>query len=100
MPRNSAGNCRMAAESRIHRRTLLGATAAGLCSLACEKQIAAQVQPKNDTRGKPTRFQIACMTLPYSQYPLARALSGIKSAGYEHVAWGTAHKEAGESKGV
>lgn len=38
-----------------------------------------------------TRFQIACMTLPYSAFPLERALSGIKDAGYAHVAWGTSH---------
>jgi sugar phosphate isomerase/epimerase len=38
------------------------------------------------------------MTLPYSQYPLARALSGIKSAGYGYVAWGTTHRESGESR--
>ena len=31
----------------------------------------------------PTKFQIACMTLPYSQFPLERALPGIKQAGYE-----------------
>jgi sugar phosphate isomerase/epimerase len=48
-------------------------------------------------RGKPTRFQIACMTLPYSRFPLDRALSGIKSAGYRYVAWGTTHRDgAGE----
>jgi sugar phosphate isomerase/epimerase len=47
-----------------------------------------------------TKFQIACMTLPYSQYPLERALSGLKEAGYRYVAWGTTHKEAGESRGV
>jgi sugar phosphate isomerase/epimerase len=46
-------------------------------------------------RGKATRFQIACMTLPYSRFPLDRALSGIKAAGYDHVAWGTTHKEDG-----
>ena len=40
-----------------------------------------------------TEFQIACMTLPYAQFPLARALSGIQAAGYKFVAWGTAHKE-------
>jgi sugar phosphate isomerase/epimerase len=40
------------------------------------------------------------MTLPYSQYPLARALSGIKSAGYQYVAWGTTHREVGESRSV
>jgi sugar phosphate isomerase/epimerase len=42
----------------------------------------------------PTRFQIACMTLPYSRFPLARALDGIKGAGYRYVAWGTSHTEA------
>ena len=48
-------------------------------------------------RGKPTRFLVACMTLPYSRFPLARALSGIKAAGYDYVAWGTTHREgAGE----
>lgn len=45
---------------------------------------------------KPTQFQIACMTLPYSRFPLARALDGIKAAGYRHVAWGTSHKEDGK----
>ena len=44
---------------------------------------------------KPTQFQIACMTLPYSQFPLERALTGIKEAGYRYVAWGTSHKEDG-----
>lgn len=43
----------------------------------------------------PTRFQIACMTLPYSRVPLARALEGIKGAGYRFVAWGTTHDEGG-----
>ena len=41
----------------------------------------------------PTDFQIACMTLPYAQFPLARALSGIREAGYRYVAWGTKHRE-------
>jgi sugar phosphate isomerase/epimerase len=40
-----------------------------------------------------TVFQLACMTLPYSQFPLERALSGIKAAGYPYVAWGTTHKD-------
>lgn len=46
-----------------------------------------------------TEFQIACMTLPYAPFPLARALRGIQSAGYRFVAWGTTHKEA-EGKSV
>ncbi len=38
-----------------------------------------------------TRFQVACMTLPYSAFPLERALTGIQGAGYKYVAWGTSH---------
>ncbi len=51
---------------------------------------ASAVEPKTKT---PTEFQIACMTLPYSQFPLKRALTGIQSAGYKFVAWGTSHRE-------
>lgn len=46
---------------------------------------------------KRTTFPIACMTLPYSAFPLARALEGIKLAGYAHVAWGVTHKEDGQA---
>ena len=42
-----------------------------------------------------TEFQIACMTLPYSRFPLERALTGIRDAGYKFVAWGTTHREEG-----
>jgi sugar phosphate isomerase/epimerase len=42
---------------------------------------------------QPTNFQIACMTLPYSAFPLQRALEGIARAGFRFVAWGTTHKE-------
>jgi sugar phosphate isomerase/epimerase len=62
------------------RRDFLGATAAGLMI--------------DDP--KPTRFQIACMTLPYSRFPMARALTGIKAAGYAFVAWGVDHLENGK----
>lgn len=31
------------------------------------------------------------MTLPYSAYSWARALRGIRAAGYKYVAWGTTH---------
>ncbi len=41
-----------------------------------------------------TRFQLACMTLPYSAFPLERALVGIRQAGYEFVAWGVRHRDA------
>lgn len=60
-------------------------SAIGIASLS--KNVAA------DARAK-TEFQIACMTLPYSQFSLERALNGIKAAGYQYVAWGTTHKEA------
>jgi sugar phosphate isomerase/epimerase len=40
-----------------------------------------------------TEFQIACMTLPYSQFPLQRALTGIRDSGFRYVAWGTTHRE-------
>ncbi len=41
----------------------------------------------------PTRFQIACMTLPYSAFPLERALSGIQRTGHGYVAWGVNHRD-------
>lgn len=44
-------------------------------------------------QGAPTRFQLACMTLPYSAHPMERALEGIRRAGYSYVAWGTNHKD-------
>jgi len=47
-------------------------------------------------RPAPTKFQIACMTLPYSRFPLVRALEGIRGAGYRFVAWGTTHREDGK----
>ena len=86
--------------SSLPRRSLLklGTLAAG--SLALGSTVCGQDKEAEKPANQPTRFQIACMTLPYSQYPLARALSGIKSAGYRFVAWGTTHREAGESRGV
>ena len=48
-----------------------------------------------------TNFQIACMTLPYAQFPLTRALEGIRAAGFRFVAWGTSHVESpGQRKPV
>jgi len=48
----------------------------------------------------PTQFQIACMTLPYGQFPLNRALEGISKAGFKYVAWGTSHRETPGGKKV
>ncbi len=81
-----------------NRRTFLQAGAAGLSTLAVANLArAAPVvrQGEPPARGKPTEFQIACMTLPYSAFPLQRALEGIRAAGYRYVAWGTTHLEAG-----
>ncbi|MFP6886948.1 MAG: sugar phosphate isomerase/epimerase [Opitutales bacterium] len=80
----------------LDRRAFLGQV--GLAgSFALASQVAAKtVKQANE----PTRFQIACMTLPYSKFPLERALKGIKEAGYEHVAWGTSHDEDGSGKRI
>ena len=71
------------------RRHFLALGAAALPSLTL-----ARIAFAAEERAK-TEFQIACMTLPYAQFPLQRALEGIKAAGYRFVAWGTAHKEDG-----
>jgi sugar phosphate isomerase/epimerase len=89
----------------MDRRTWLGMSAAALAGLAgvgtaleaeASGPRAATRQPTG--RGKPTQFQIACMTLPYSRYSLERALSGLKAAGYQYVAWGTTHSDGGSQR--
>ena len=81
--------------SRLSRRTLLRGGAAAALSLATRSL------PGQEAAQPLTKFQIACMTLPYSQFPLERALKGIRDAGYQHVAWGTTHVEdGGERKPV
>jgi sugar phosphate isomerase/epimerase len=79
----------------MDRREFLGIGAAGLAGLAFPPLDPAR--GKQDAKKDPTKFQIACMTLPYSQFPFERALSGIKSAGYKYVALYTTHKEEGKS---
>ena len=73
------------------RRAWLRASAAGLAALAAGA--ARSGEEPTAARGKATRFLIACMTLPYSRFPLRRALTGIQGAGYRYVAWGTTHQE-------
>lgn len=89
---------------KLDRRTLIRLGVAGLTGWGLSEQtfgrVARAQEKSKERRGEQTKFQIACMTLPYSQYPLERALSGLVAAGYQYVAWGTTHKEAGESKGV
>jgi len=75
----------------LSRRHFITATTATL--------VAAQF-PVHAQDTKSTEFQLACMTLPYSQFPLARALKGIKAAGYRQVAWGTSHRETPGGKRI
>jgi sugar phosphate isomerase/epimerase len=84
----------------LNRRAWLGTTARALAGISCGAAVPRQafgldrsVEAPAADHGKPTRFQIACMTLPYSRFSLDRALTGIKAAGYDYVAWGTTHKE-------
>jgi sugar phosphate isomerase/epimerase len=84
----------------LNRRSVLQLGAAGAGGLVLRSTVSGQEKPAEPPGEKPTRFQIACMTLPYSQYPLQRALSGIKSAGFEYVTLYTSHKEAGEVKAI
>ena len=57
------------------------------------REFLASVLAASQGASTPTQFQMACMTLPYSAFPLSRALSGIKSAGYNYVAWGVNHRD-------
>jgi sugar phosphate isomerase/epimerase len=75
------------------RRGFLGTAVAALAATRLSAAADAPATPA-PSRGKPTVFQHACMTLVYSAFPLERALTGIASAGYRFVAWGTRHKEA------
>ena len=83
----------------FNRRTLLQATAGTLAATALPSVLKTAGAAESKSV-KPTEFQIACMTLPYSQFPLKRALTGIKSAGYKHVAWGTSHRETEGGKRI
>jgi sugar phosphate isomerase/epimerase len=65
---------------------------AGFLGAAPPDPPAPKAKPTNQRQ--PSRFQIACMTLPYAAFPLERALTGLQQAGYRFVAWGTSHKEA------
>jgi sugar phosphate isomerase/epimerase len=76
----------------LRRRTILKAGVASLPAMAW-RGLSTQAGATPAQAKKPTHFQIACMTLPYSQFPLERALTGIRSAGYSYVAWGTTHRE-------
>jgi sugar phosphate isomerase/epimerase len=80
----------------MNRRTFLATSATAIVPPASRPGLATNLSNNLADEKKPTRFQVACMTLPYSRFPLARALDGIKAAGYRFVAWGTTHKEDGK----
>jgi sugar phosphate isomerase/epimerase len=84
----------------INRRSMLQASVAGAFTFTLGGASRVAHANQDTPAKKPTDFRIACMTLPYSQFPLQRALTGLKAAGYKYVAWGTTHKEEGESKAV
>jgi sugar phosphate isomerase/epimerase len=81
----------MSSTMRLSRRSFLQASAAGAFSGGVAF---AQAQAPTE---RPTQFQIACMTLTYSAFPLERALSGLQSAGYRYVAWGTTHRDGNQN---
>jgi sugar phosphate isomerase/epimerase len=72
----------------MNRREFAAAASASLLL-----PLVASAQPKKEK----TKFQVACMTLPYSRFPFERALKGIKDAGYEYVALGTTHPVDGKN---
>jgi sugar phosphate isomerase/epimerase len=87
---------------RVGRRLFLQLGTVGCAGLGMTGLLAAAVpqhrpapEEKSINPSKSTRFQIACMTLPYAAFPLERALTGIQKAGYEFVAWGTSHQGEG-----
>ncbi|WP_165226460.1 sugar phosphate isomerase/epimerase family protein [Aquisphaera insulae] len=77
----------------LGRREWLLAAGASLAGLAGTARSAMAIE--GPPRPAATRFRIACMTLPYSQFPLERALAGIHAAGFRYVALGTTHAEKG-----
>ena len=82
------------------RRDWLRAATTGLSALTAGATLPRSAGAGPAPEGLATRFQVACMTLPYSRFPLSRALSGIGAAGYRYVAWGTTHREGASSEPV
>src|SRR3989442_4059612 len=79
----------------LDRRYVLRLGLAGLTGLglAVPRNSRAGAEEPADKKSA-TKFQIACMTLPYAAFPLERALTGLKDAGFRCIAWGTTHAEA------
>ena len=90
---SSVVNDRNMKPSIFPRRAFIKSGMTGLPLLSSAAVRMANILNGAEGRTK-TEFQIACMTLPYSQFPLERALAGIRSAGYQYVAWGTSHRDS------
>jgi len=73
-------------QATFTRRAFVHGVSVAASSIAVSRPLAAVEADK-----KSTRFQPACMTLPYSDFTLERALDGIANSGFEYVAWGTRH---------
>lgn len=86
-------NCLRVMAYGLGGASLVGAGASHCCSTHGVETEIETSEAIAQVSVKPTRFQIACMTLPYRNFPLRRALRGIKNAGYDYVAWGTKHQE-------
>ncbi len=87
--------------SQLNRRQWIHSLSSGLGGAAISSMALPWTAWAGESAGatkKPTRFQLACMTLPYARFPLERALRGIREAGYEYVAWGTTHQEGNPGK--
>jgi sugar phosphate isomerase/epimerase len=85
------------------RRAFMKSSVAGVALAGLTPIVTAQEKknPPIDKSKGATKFQIACMTLPYAAFPLDRALKGLQSAGYKYVAWGTSHVEVpGDKKRI
>lgn len=80
-------------DDHLSRRAFVALSSAACVMHGMRPAVADSSMPK-------TRFQIACMTLPYNQFPLERAIKGIKQAGFEYIAWGTTHRESDAEKAV
>lgn len=87
--KNSALSVGALATGVIGNSVLSGSAMADITSTS-QTGLSGDLKSKRD---EPTRFIHACMTLPYRNFPLERALTGIKSTGFNHVAWGTNHLE-------
>jgi len=81
----------------ITRRNFIKSSAVLAAGSALGGATLLRANEKRRINPQPTQFQLACMTLPYSAFPLERALRGIKDAGYKYVAWGTTHREDGKN---